>query len=80
MRVGCRAISQIRTIPNAPAVHSAGGYAGSIEDSHRNLIAEASDTFEAKILEVTNTMPGQTPVVRFEITNPQTGESYDFEE
>ncbi|MEP5568642.1 MAG: OmcA/MtrC family decaheme c-type cytochrome [Halioglobus sp.] len=58
--------------------HSAGGRAGSVEDSHRNLIAEASDTFEAEILDVTNTMPGENPVVRFQITNPQTGDAYDI--
>jgi OmcA/MtrC family decaheme c-type cytochrome len=58
--------------------HSTSGVAGSIANSHRNLVAEASETFAAKILGVTNTMPGEFPVVQFEIRNPQTDEPYDI--
>ena len=58
--------------------HSTSGFAGSIADSHRNLVAEAADTFEAEILGVSSTMPGENPVVTFQIRNPQTGAPYDI--
>ncbi|TGD74179.1 OmcA/MtrC family decaheme c-type cytochrome [Mangrovimicrobium sediminis] len=58
--------------------HSAGGVAGSIADSHRNLVAEASARFQPSITSVDSSMPGQMPVIGFTITDPQTGEAYDL--
>ncbi|MEH6587641.1 MAG: OmcA/MtrC family decaheme c-type cytochrome [Halioglobus sp.] len=58
--------------------HSTGGYAGSIADSHVNLVTEASKSFAAQILDVSNSMPGENPVVTFKISNPLTGEDYDI--
>lgn len=48
-----------------------------VENSHRMLVQEASQQFNAKILEVKNSMPGQNPVVTFEITDPE-GNRYDL--
>ncbi|MCR9104216.1 MAG: OmcA/MtrC family decaheme c-type cytochrome [Gammaproteobacteria bacterium] len=56
--------------------HSEGGFAGSIADSHRNLVREASQAYAAQILDVSNTLPGENPVVTFKISNPLTGEDY----
>jgi OmcA/MtrC family decaheme c-type cytochrome len=58
--------------------HSQSGYAGSIANSHRNLIKEAREQFHAEILDVSNSMPGESPVVTFRISNPLTGEDYDI--
>ncbi|TDG12459.1 OmcA/MtrC family decaheme c-type cytochrome [Seongchinamella unica] len=58
--------------------HSTAGFAGSIADSHRMLVAEASEQFMAEVLAVDNTMPGEQPVVTFRISNPGTGEDWDI--
>lgn len=58
--------------------HSANGPAGTIAESHRMLVAEASETFKAEVVAVDNTMPGEQPVVTFKISNPQTGEDWDI--
>jgi len=59
--------------------HSEGGRAGSVQDSHRMLVQEAREAFEAKILNVTNTGPGETPVATFKVTNPlNNDEPYDI--
>ncbi len=46
--------------------------------AHRMLAIEARDLFLAQILGVSNSMPGETPVVTFRVQNPQTGENYDI--
>ncbi len=56
--------------------HSESGFVGSIANSHRNLVREASETYAAEILDVSNTTPGENPVVTFKISNPLTGEDY----
>ncbi|MEO1202486.1 MAG: OmcA/MtrC family decaheme c-type cytochrome [Pseudomonadota bacterium] len=49
-------------------------------EAHRVLTAEASDDFQFNILEVTNTAPGENPVVRFSVTNPNDGDApYDIQ-
>jgi OmcA/MtrC family decaheme c-type cytochrome len=58
--------------------HSAGGPAGSIEESHRMPFEEAREAFDAQVLGVDNSMPGQVPVVTFKVSNPLTGEDYDL--
>jgi OmcA/MtrC family decaheme c-type cytochrome len=58
--------------------HSQGGFAGSVVDSHVNLVTEAAKSFAAQILDVSNTAPGENPVVTFKISNPLTGEDYDI--
>jgi OmcA/MtrC family decaheme c-type cytochrome len=56
--------------------HSAGGFKGSPAESHRNLIQEAMPTFMVNILSVTNTGPGEFPVVNYSVTNPLDGDSF----
>lgn len=48
-------------------------------DSHRILAEEARNLFLAEILGVTSSMPGEFPVVRFKVSNPQTEEDYDIQ-
>src|SRR5690606_27904353 len=63
---------------NCDSCHSTSGIAGSIQNSHRILTVEASQKFIAQILAIDNSMQGESPVVSFKITNPQTGEDYDI--
>jgi len=42
------------------------------------LVTAAMDEFEAKVLSVSNSAPGQTPVITFKVSNPATGEDYDI--
>ena len=44
-------------------------------EAHRILTAEASAEFEYNILSVTNTAPGEFPVVRFSVTDPTNGDA-----
>jgi len=46
-----------------------------VEIAHRIPEKEASQKFKYNILSVTNTAPGQTPVVRFSITDPTNGDA-----
>lgn len=62
---------------NCASCHSVGGVAGSIEDNHRQLAREASQRFVANIVRVEDSMPGQSPVVTFDLRNPA-GEPYDL--
>jgi OmcA/MtrC family decaheme c-type cytochrome len=50
--------------------HMEGEVAGSIQDSHRILTAEAGERFAAEILSVTQTGPGEFPVVQYRIFDP----------
>ncbi len=58
--------------------HSANGIAGTIEESHRILVAEAQARFKAQVLGVSNSMPGEVPSVTYRITDPETGDAYDL--
>ncbi|MEH6584065.1 MAG: OmcA/MtrC family decaheme c-type cytochrome [Halioglobus sp.] len=58
--------------------HSEGGRAGSVEYSHRMLVADAMKDFEAEVISVANSAPGQIPEVTFKVSNPNTGEAYDI--
>jgi OmcA/MtrC family decaheme c-type cytochrome len=55
--------------------HRTGGFAGPVLDSHIVPSTAAGELFEYNILEVTDTAPGQTPTVRFSITNPTAGDA-----
>ena len=57
--------------------HGPGEVAG-VANSHRILAREARDLFLAEILDVSNSMPGETPVVSFRVSNPLTDEPYDI--
>ena len=50
--------------------HVAGGAAGSVDQSH--VIPSKADAanFQFNVVSVTNTQPGQMPVVKFSVTNP----------
>jgi OmcA/MtrC family decaheme c-type cytochrome len=50
--------------------HMEGEVAGSVQDSHRILTAEAGERFAAEILSVTQTGPGEFPVVQYRIFDP----------
>ncbi|KAA1188462.1 OmcA/MtrC family decaheme c-type cytochrome [Pseudohalioglobus sediminis] len=63
---------------NCSSCHSQGGPAGSIAQSHVNLVTEAAKSFAAEITDVRNTMPGENPQVTFRISNPLTDEDYDI--
>ncbi|PLW66963.1 OmcA/MtrC family decaheme c-type cytochrome [Pseudohalioglobus lutimaris] len=63
---------------NCASCHAEGGFAGSIAQSHVNLITEASKSFAAVITDVSNTMPGDNPQITFRISNPLTNEDYDI--
>ena len=58
--------------------HSEGGRAGSIAYSHRMPVAEAMKDFEAEVVSVSNSGPGQVPEVTFRVRNPNTGDDYDI--
>mgnify|MGYP003668101342 FL=1 len=63
---------------NCDSCHSAGGVAGSIQQSHEILTVAASKRFMAEVLSVDNSMQGESPVVSFKISNPETGQDYDI--
>jgi OmcA/MtrC family decaheme c-type cytochrome len=56
--------------------HSATGFKGDPAESHRNLVQEAMPTFKVNILSVSNTGPGEFPVVNYSVTNPLDGDSF----
>ncbi|WP_206483683.1 OmcA/MtrC family decaheme c-type cytochrome [Thalassotalea sp. G2M2-11] len=59
--------------------HRAGGFVGSIADSHKIDTLVASKNFKFNILSVTRTRANDMPQVTFSITNPQNNnESYDI--
>jgi OmcA/MtrC family decaheme c-type cytochrome len=60
--------------------HSEGGRAGSVQDSHRMLVAEAGERFAAKIVAVTQTAPGQFPQVQYKVFDPTNDDApYDLQ-
>jgi OmcA/MtrC family decaheme c-type cytochrome len=58
--------------------HAVGGRAGSIADSHRIPFNEARQAFEAAVLGIENSGPGQNARVSFRLRNPLTGDDYDL--
>ncbi|TJY58930.1 OmcA/MtrC family decaheme c-type cytochrome [Sinimarinibacterium sp. CAU 1509] len=50
--------------------HSEGGLAGSVTESHRNPLREASQRYQLNILSVSKTAPGQFPIVKLSVTDP----------
>lgn len=58
--------------------HATGGIAGSVIDSHRDLVAEAVQRYRFEIVDVQQTAPGAFPEITFRVVNPQTGDSYDI--
>ncbi|MBD3647506.1 MAG: OmcA/MtrC family decaheme c-type cytochrome, partial [Pseudomonadales bacterium] len=59
--------------------HSAGGFVGSIASSHDTPVLDAIPAYEINVIAVTNTAPGQFPVVTFSVTNPLNGDAaYDI--
>jgi len=63
---------------NCASCHSAGGIAGSIEDSHGIAFEEAREAFKAEVTAIDNSAPGQTPTISFRVSNPLTGDDYDI--
>jgi len=51
--------------------HAADRIAGSVQQSHARLTQLAAAAFKANILDVSNSAPGQQPIVHFSVTNPQ---------
>lgn len=51
--------------------HRAGGFVGSIADSHQIKTQVAANKFKFNILSVTQTAPNEFPQVTFSITNPE---------
>jgi len=59
--------------------HSAGGSAGSVADSHRDLIREAGLGYRYDILSVSRTGPGERPVIDFQVVDPENADApYDI--
>ncbi len=58
--------------------HAVGGSAGSIADSHRDRISETSAQLFAEILGVSNSGPGQQPIINFKVTNLADNSAYDI--
>ncbi len=59
--------------------HREGGIAGSVAESHSIPARVASAKFQYNILGVTNTAPGETPVIQFSVTDPTNGDApYDI--
>lgn len=61
---------------NCMSCHSVNGPAGTIASSHRIATAEASAQLAAAITGVTNSAPGETPMISFRLFNPLTDENY----
>lgn len=65
---------------NCVECHSEGGLVASILKSHEIPSQQAAKRFSYNILNVTNSGPGQSPVITFSVTDPTNGDaSYDLE-
>ena len=53
--------------------HSAGGFVGTVASSHAIPSKVAGVKFKANIISVTNTAPGQAPVITYEVVDPTNG-------
>ncbi len=49
-----------------------------VTEAHRQLDREASDLFAFNVENISNTAPGEFPVIDFSVTNPQDGSYYDI--
>ncbi len=59
--------------------HAEGGVAGTVEANHVDLIRQAAEAYRYDILSVTNTGPGEQPVVDFRVVDPTNNdEPYDI--
>ncbi|WOH36937.1 OmcA/MtrC family decaheme c-type cytochrome [Thalassotalea fonticola] len=64
---------------NCRSCHQNSAIAGSIEDKHKNLVAEAKSQFAATILNISQTAPGEFPLIQFSISNPEDSDAlYDI--
>ncbi|WNC69018.1 OmcA/MtrC family decaheme c-type cytochrome [Thalassotalea nanhaiensis] len=64
---------------NCRSCHQNSAIAGSIEDKHKNLINEAKSLFAANILNISQTAPGEFPLIQFSISNPEDNDAlYDI--
>ena len=64
---------------NCMSCHRNAAVAGSIMASHRMPVAIAREAFEANILDITSTAPGELTSVRFSITDPTNNDApYDI--
>jgi OmcA/MtrC family decaheme c-type cytochrome len=64
---------------NCMSCHQTSGVAGSIAERHENRVRDAGAAFEGNVLSVTNSAPGEQPVIRFSITDPTNGDApYDI--
>lgn len=57
--------------------HASGGSAGPVADAHRVILAEEAEKYRFNLLGVTNTAPGQLPVITYSVTDPRDGSTYD---
>lgn len=58
---------------NCTICHTANSIAGSVQDSHVIPGKLWAQRFKFNILSVTNTAPGDKPVIQFSVTNPENG-------
>lgn len=64
---------------NCRSCHQNSAIAGSIEDKHKNLVTEAKSQFVAAILNISQTAPGEFPLIQFNISNPEDNDAlYDI--
>lgn len=56
--------------------HRSGAIAGSVEESHADPVLAEATKYQFNIISVTNTAPGQFPIVRYSVTNPLTSAAY----
>ena len=59
--------------------HNVSGIAGSVADVHRNKALEASSQYAIAVSSITNTAPGEFPVITFSVINPENNDApYDI--
>jgi OmcA/MtrC family decaheme c-type cytochrome len=74
-----QAVVHVEEMLTCDVCHGDGGPV-SVRQRHRNLVAEASDRFEPRIHEISNTAPGEFPEVVFSIVDPTNGDApYDLQ-
>ena len=67
------------TNENCMSCHQTSGVAGSIASVHFNQVREAGTAYQANVLSVGNSGPGEIPVIRYSITDPTSADSaYDI--
>lgn len=59
--------------------HSEGGFVGSVAESHAIPAKRAASAYAFNLLEISNTVPGAFPTVRFSVSDPQNDDApYDL--